>query len=110
MEVNCTGQDYYIQPLISFICIHFNFGTAICGLPSLPINGYIAPYTSTLERATVMYICWNVHRRGHQSQCEKVNMTAVCNEHGYWEPSTDDICAEPTAGKFRIIVHTISSS
>ena len=53
-----------------------------------------------------MYICWNVH----QSQCGEVNVTAVCNEHGYWEPSTDDICAEPTAGKFKIIVHVRSQT
>ena len=73
--------------------------TANCGLPSLPTNGYIIPYTSTLEEATVMYICWNIQQR---VQCEEVNVTIVCNNEGYWEPSTDDICAEP-AGKFNYL-------
>ena len=42
------------------------------------------------------YVCWNIHHGvGPQSQCKEVNMTAVCNKQGYWEPSTDDICTEP---------------
>ena len=24
-----------------------------------------------------------------------MNVTAICNKQGHWEPSTDDICAEP---------------
>ena len=42
------------------------------------------------------YVCWNIHQRGHQSQCEEVNVTAVCNKQGHWEPNADDICAKPT--------------
>ena len=42
------------------------------------------------------YVCWNIHQRGHQSQCQEVNVTAVCNKQGHWEPDTDHICAEPT--------------
>ena len=36
------------------------------------------------------YICWSVHQRG---RCEEVNITAVCNKQGQWDPSIDDICA-----------------
>ena len=43
-----------------------------------------------------MYTYWNIYRSGHQSQCEEVNVTAVCNKQGYWEPSIEDICGEPT--------------
>ena len=79
-----------------FTSIQLLTSTASCGSPSLPTNGYIIPYTSTLEGATVMYTCWNIYRSGYQSQCEEVNVTAVCNKQGYWEPSTEDICGEPT--------------
>ena len=41
----------------------------------------------------MVYVCWTNHKRG---QCEEVNVTAVCNKQGHWEPSTEDICAEPT--------------
>ena len=41
------------------------------------------------------YVCWNIHQRGRQSQCEEVNITAVCNEQGQWDSNIDDICAEP---------------
>ena len=40
-----------------------------------------------------MYVCWSVHQRG---RCEEVNVTAICNKQGQWDPSTDDICAEST--------------
>ena len=42
------------------------------------------------------YVCCGIHSDGHQSCCEEDNVTAVCNRDGYWEPSTDDICAKPT--------------
>ena len=55
------------------------------------------------------YVCWNIHHgAGPQSQCKEVNVTTVCNNQGYWEPSTDDICAEPTGTS--IIINTIITS
>ena len=64
-----------------------------CHSPSPPPNGYILPYTSTLEGAIVTYVCWSVqHGTG---LCGEVNKTAVCTKRGQWEPSADDICTEP---------------
>ena len=64
-----------------------------CHSPSPPPNGYILPYTSTLEGAIVTYVCWSVqHGTG---LCGEVNKTAVCNKRGQWEPSADDICTQP---------------
>ena len=40
----------------------------------------------------MVYVCWLIHRG---PQCEEMNVTAVCNKQGHWEPSTEDICAEP---------------
>ena len=68
-------------------------GPVSCPSPSQPPNGYILPYTSTLEGATLTYVCWNVqHGTG---LCGEVNRTAVCTERGQWEPSADDICTQP---------------
>ena len=77
--------------------------------PSPPINAHILPYTSTLEGATVTYVCCGIHSDGHQSCCEEDNVTAVCNRDGYWEPSTDDICAEPTSQSGELILVTTTT-
>ena len=76
---------------------------APCNPPSPPSNGQLLPYTSTLEGATVVYVCWTNHKRG---QCEEVNVTAVCNRQGHWEPSSEDICAEPRGTcDYNVILH-----
>ena len=69
--------------------------------PPDPASGQLLPYTSTLEGATVTYVCWNVHQRGRCDE-DNVTCTAVCNKQGHWEPSTDDICAEPTGELFTL--------
>ena len=66
---------------------------ARCDTPSSPSNGELLPYISTSEGVILMYVCWKIHQRG---RCEEVNITAVCNQQGHWEPSTDKICAEST--------------
>ena len=58
--------------------------TANCGpLPS-PANGYVLPYTSTLEGTSAMFMCQN----GLQSE-----MTTRCTRGGKWEPNPIDVCA-----------------
>ena len=52
-----------------------------------------------------MYVCWSVHQRG---RCEEVNITAVCNKQGQWDPSTDDICAESTGITFESCDHNLN--
>ena len=47
-----------------------------------------------MEGKTVTYVCWSARQR---ERCdEEINITAVCNKQGKWDPSTDDICAEST--------------
>ena len=65
-----------------------------CGPPPPPQNGYIVPYISTLEGATVTYVLQSTHQLGHQSVCTEVNVTAVCNREGKWEAVSDDGCSE----------------
>ena len=71
-----------------------NPSTADCGPPCPPTNGHTLPFTSTLQGATVTYVCCDIHSERHQFCCD---VTAVCNKEVYWEPSADDICGEPTA-------------
>ena len=87
-----------------------NPSTADCGPPSPPTNAHILPFTSTLEGATVTYVCCIILPGGQQSCCEEDNVTAVCNKEGYWEPSTDDICAEPTGQSGELLLVTTTST
>ena len=71
--------------------------TVICAPPSPPPNGYIIPYTSTVEGATVTYVFQNLNQIESQSVCTEVNVTSVCNRDGHWESSSiDKFCAETT--------------
>ena len=101
-ELKCLGDQITIMFTYNICLISC---IAHCNPPSLPSDGQLLPYTSTLEGATVTYVCWNVHQRG---RCDDVNVTAVCNKQGYWEPNTDDICAEST-GEFLHSNHSLSS-
>ena len=53
-------------------------------------------YTDTLEGAEVIFSCQITLPFGQESLCTEVNVTAVCNKEGIWEPITDDFnsCAE----------------
>ena len=64
-----------------------------CGPPPPPQNGYIIPYSSILEGATVTYVLQSTHQLGHQSVCTEVNVTTVCNREGKWEAVSDDGCS-----------------
>ena len=90
--LQCLGE--YIIHLISFIMIVFGLDhIADCRSPSPPPSGYILPYPSTLEGATLTYVCWSIQQGA--GLCGEVNKTAVCNRRGQWEPSADDICTQP---------------
>ena len=91
-NLQCLGE--YIISLMSFIMIFIGLDhTVDCHSPSPPPSGYILPYPSTLEGATLTYVCWSIqHGAG---LCEEVNKTAVCNKRGQWEPSADIICTQP---------------
>ena len=90
---NYLCAKYYHEFL--FIA-HFDFHhlTEIlaCDPPSSPLNGYIIPYTSTVEGATVTYVFQMSNKIGHHSVCADVNFTAVCNNNGQWEPASGDVC------------------
>ena len=59
--------------------------TANCGpLPS-PANGYVHPYTSTLEGASAIFTCQNGQHSGS-------GITTVCTPAGKWEPNPTDGC------------------
>ena len=60
-----------------------------CGPPSSPPNGYINPYTSTVEGGRVTFACQNIHQK---SPIEEVH-TAVCNPNGNWEPDPVKLCS-----------------
>ena len=65
-----------------------------CGQPPPPRNGHIVPNNfSTLEGATVSYVCWNIYQEEDTSLCTDINTTAVCNNNGNWEPDSQDRCS-----------------
>ena len=71
-----------------FITINFSF-TVNCNIPPHPTNGFILPYTNTLEGANVTYICGGVPVR------------ATCTKMGKWEPNNTDICTRASkSGKY----------
>ena len=82
---------------LNFYGLIINFQTTLslilanCGPPSSPTNGYILPYLSTLEGATVTVICQD---QGLQAVFEfEGNLTkSVCNHEGIWEPDPSDFC------------------
>ena len=59
---------------------------ANCGQPSLPVNGYILPYTSTLEGTKVTCIC--------DTDVSLYKEIAICTKLGQWKPNTSSICEE----------------
>ena len=83
---------------------------ASCGPPSTPPNGYIFPYTSTIEGSVVTFVCQN---NDHQTLFENFT-TAVCNQQGNWEPSPGDFCTVTsgicTACMTVCISHAVSDS
>ena len=96
---NQTPETFYAWVnasfiLMSFIVIVFGLDLSVdCHSPSPPPSGYILPYLSTLEGATLTYVCWSIQ---HGTElCGEVNKTAVCTKRGQWEPSADDICTQP---------------
>ena len=60
--------------------------SANCGDPSPPSDGYLNPYTSTLEgsRVNVVHVCQD----GQQS-----NEEIVCSPGGEWESVNDSKCS-----------------
>ena len=64
-----------------------------CGPPSAPSHGHFLPYTSTLEGATVTYVCWTIYQEANISLSTEINTTAVCNKNGNWEPVSLDMCS-----------------
>jgi hypothetical protein len=96
-----------VRPIVILLC-HNNYVIIIenCSLPSAPpnANGYIAPYTSTLEGAEVTYVCWTIDHTLHQPMCKQSNRTAVCTAEGNWEPNSDNICDESTGTILMILI------
>ena len=39
-------------------------------------------------------MCQSTLQFWHQSLCRQINITAVCNKEGDWEPTLDDTCVE----------------
>ena len=68
-----------------------------CGQPpSPPRNAHVIPYFSTLEGATVSYVCWTVYQEENippVSLCIEINTTAICKNNGNWEPDSQDMCS-----------------
>ena len=83
--VECIGK--YLKQKTDAVCYHrrtykLRIHAGNCGpLPSA--NGYVLPYTSTLEGSRVMFMCQD------DPQSE---LTAVCTGAGKWEPSPIDVC------------------
>ena len=67
--------------LETLIIIIHNY-TANCGPPSPPPNGFIFPYTSTLDGAVMNFTC-----QKSASNLEENFTAAICNKQGKWDLS-----------------------
>ena len=68
-------------------CMSWFSHSANCDPPIQPPNGYILPYSSTIEGAMVSVLCWNY---AQQSIRKEGNLT--CSYHGVWEPNPREVC------------------
>jgi hypothetical protein len=63
------------------MCLYF---TASCGPPSPPPNGFIFPYSSTVDGAVVNFTC--------QKSASFLDEAAVCSKQGKWDPDPAEFC------------------
>ena len=72
------------------LCTH----AADCGPVSSPSSGYVSPYSSTLEGATVTFtfMCENIY-----GQTFSLDGTTVCNSEGDWVPNQANICGKSSS-------------
>ena len=64
-----------------------------CGPPMSPPNGFISPYTSTIEGAKVIFGCQNYScQNGIQTLPNELHST-LCNSLGQWEPDPLIFCS-----------------
>ena len=92
--------------------LHNHTEITTCIPPSPPPNGYIIPYNSQVEGATVTFMLQTYQQIGHQSVCIYTNVTAVCSKDGQWELNADDQCFNPSGGAGEIhffTMHAIAS-
>ena len=66
----------------------FMWYVAICGHPPSPKNGYIVPYTSTVEGARVMTMCTS----DSLGLGENITSVSYCGPQGDWVPNPINIC------------------
>ena len=69
-----------------------NTELAGCSPPSSPLNGYINPYTSTVEGAQVTFTCQNTSQNGIETPPEELH-SAICTTFGIWEPDPFEFCS-----------------
>ena len=74
---------------ISLIILHL----ANCGPPSTFQNGYVYPFTSTLEGARVVFTCSKPAGQEFSSPLSETIET-VCSENGTWIPNSIILCTE----------------
>ena len=77
-----------------------NIHTASCCPPPPPQNGYINPYSSTLEGAEGIVTC--------TSGLHEINFTTIC-DGGWWEPDITDLCTNSSGACMQtILIFTLS--
>ena len=64
-----------------------------CVPPSPPLNGYINPYTSTIEGAEVTFTCQNLSQNEWTETPPKELHSAICVTFGNWEPDPFEFCS-----------------
>ena len=67
---------------------HIILFTANCGHPKPPFDGYVLPYTSTVEGARVIFACQNITHK----QALEPKYSAQCSSTGKWEPNSTELC------------------
>jgi hypothetical protein len=61
--------------------------TADCGHPKPPADGYILPYTNTVEGARVIFACQSDTQVLNSSWYEvEYYYSTMCRSNGKWEP------------------------
>ena len=65
--------------------------TAICDPPSLPNNGNLGNYSSTIEMDNVTFYC-------DEGYVPSIIRTATCNSSGMWSPAPEEHNCTPIEG------------
>ena len=91
----CEQWHKLLLPSILYYIILCYSHIAKCDPPSPPQNYHIITNSCMLEGAELTVFSYqSMLIFGQQSLCRKINIAALCNQEGIWEPIPTDTCID----------------